>query len=387
MAIINFDREKRRDTKEPQTTKDELLRPPPPASDSAIATELTTPRGAVGPKELYSGNATWDFNGVGADATPSLNHIAQVKQEMATPVPGGGVGNYKRQRSPADAPQKPLSKRAKMRARQTSDERYGRHTGVIDLTLDESDSEEENEQPLPERQFVPGADDVPDTPRFASHQSPSPPRTFTTGLSPIAAHHRPAPIVHRSKPPIKPGNRRQSSQLASPAPTSRAVFNRTPRMLTPTNVNNTSQGNPSISGSTHNSQRAPANPSTANPSTANSSTTPVVQKTGGPFVDDEDSGSDEEPEKKVTRGGVPRTSVARLTDRPRFDTPVRANFASMLEESRRMRERAHTGPPGETEGLAGSPLADNSGSMDVDQPEVSTQSSEDQSFLGVPRPR
>ena len=153
-------------------------------------------------------------------------------------------------------------------------------------------------------------------------------------------------------------------------------------MLTPANMNNTSQGNPSVSGSTHNSQRAPANPSTAN-----SSTTPVVQKTGGPFVDDEDSGSDEEPEKKVTRGGVPRTSVARLTDRPRFDTPVRANFASMLEESRRMRERAHTGPPGETEGLAGSPLADNSGSMGVDLPEVSTQSSEDQSFLGVPRPR
>jgi hypothetical protein len=141
MAIINFDREKRHDTKEPQTTKDELLRPPPPASDSAITTELTTPRGAGGLNELYSGNATWDFNGVGADATPSLNHIAQVKQEMATPVPGGGVGNYKRQRSPADAPQKPLSKRAKMRARQTSDERFGRKTGVIDLTLDESSSE------------------------------------------------------------------------------------------------------------------------------------------------------------------------------------------------------------------------------------------------------
>jgi hypothetical protein len=381
MAVINFDGKKRRDTKEPQTTKDELLRPPPPASDSAIATELTTPRGAVSLNELYSGNSTWGFNGIGANPTPSLDHIAQVKQEMATPVPERE--NNTRQRTPTDAPQLPLSKRAKARARQTSDERFGRKTGVIDLTLDESSSEEEDEQPLPERQFVPGADDEPNTPRLAIRQSPSPPRTFTTGLPPIAAHHRPPPIVHRSKPPIKPGNRRQSSQLASPAPASRAVFNRTPRLSTPANVNNNiSQSNPSISGSTQHTQRAPVDPPTAN-----SSTTPGVRKTAGPFIDDGDSGSDEEPAKQPSRGTVSRTSVARLTDRPRFDTPVRVNLASVLEESKTMRERAQRRAFGETGDLASSSIADDSGHMDVDQPEISTHSSEDQSFLGVPRPR
>jgi hypothetical protein len=381
MAVINFDGEKRRDTKEPQTTKDELLRPPPPASNSAIATELTTPRGAVGLNELYSGNSTWGFNGIGTDAAPSLDQIAQIKQEMATPVPERG--NYKRQHTPTDTPQQPLSKKAKARARQTSDERFGRKTGVIDLTLDDSSSEEEDEQPLPERQFVPGADDEPNTPRLASRQSPSPPRTFTTGLTPIAAHHRPPPIVHRSKPPIKPGNRRQSSQLASPAPTSRAVFNRTPRPSTPANVNsNISQSNPSISGSTQYTQRAPVDPPTAE-----SSTTPVLQKTAGPFVDDDDSDSDEQPVKQSSGRTVSRTSIARLTDRPRFDTPVRANLASVLEESKKMRERAHRRAFEETGDHASPSIADDSGHMDVDQPEVSTQSSEDQSFLGVPCPR
>lgn len=381
MAIINFDGEKRRDTREPQTTRDELLRPPPPASLSAFATDLNTPRGAAGLNELYSGNSTWDFKAIETNATPSLKEIAQVKQEMATPAPERGI--HKRQRTPTDAPQQPLSKRARERARQTSDERFGRKTGVIDLTLDESSSEDEA-PPLPERQFVPGADDEPNPPRFASRQSPSPPRTFTKGLSPIAAHHRPAPIVHRSKPPIKPENRRQRSVLASPAPTSRPVFNRTSRLSTPANnnINNTTRSSPSISGSTQYSQRAPVNPSTAN-----SSTTPVLQKPTGPFVDDNDSGSDEDPAKNKPRGGVSRTSVTRLMDRPRYDTPVRANLASMLEESRSMRQRAHGRLSGDTRGLASSPLADSSAQMDIDQPEFSTQSSEDQSFLGVPRPR
>jgi len=380
MAIINFDGEKRRDTKEPQTTKDELLRPPPPASTSAFAPDLTTTRSAPGLNELHSGNPTWNFNSIDASVSPSLNEIAQVKQEMAaTPVPERG--SQKRPRTPTDAPHPPLSERAMKRARQTSDERFGRKTGVIDLTLDESSSEEENAQPPPERQFVPGANDQPNTPHFARRQSPIPPRTFTTGLNPIPAHHRPAPIVHRSKPPIKPGNRRQSSKLASPLPTSRPVFNRASRPLTPANnINTTSQSNPSISGSTQYSQRAPVDPSTAN-----SSTTPVVQKSAGPFVDDDDDDSDEEPAKKGSRRAVPRTSVARLTDRPRYDTPVRANLASMLAESRSMRKRANGQLFGETGGLASSPLANDSGQMDVDQPEASVQQSEDQSFLGVPR--
>lgn len=376
MAIINFDEEKRRDTREPQTTKDELLRPAPPASTSAFAPDLNTARNAPGLNELHSGGHGWSFDSIGVNASSSSNEIAQVKQEMAaTPAPG----NHKRPRSPTDTPHPLLSKRARERARQTSDERFGRKTGVIDLTLDESSSEEEDAQPvspLPERQFVPGANDESSTPRLARDQSP---RTFVTGLPPIAAHHRPAPTVHRSKPPIKPEYRRQSSQLASPAQTSRPVFNRTSRPLTPANnVNNTGRSNPSISGSTQYSQRAPIDPSTAN-----SSITPVVQKSAGPFVDDDDdTGSDEESAKKDFRGKVTRTSVARLMDRPRNDTPVRANLASMMEESKAMREKAHRRIVGETESFASSPIAHN-----PDQMEVDMQQSQDQSFLGIPHQR
>jgi hypothetical protein len=383
MAIINFDGEKRRDTREPQTTKDELLRPPPPASTSAFAPDLNTPRNAVGLNELPSGVPTWDFDSIADNASPSMNDIAQVKQEMAaTPAPERG--NRKRPLTPTDAPRPPLSERAMKRARQTSEERYGRKTGVIDLTLDESSSEEEDAQPvgpLPERQFVPGANEEPSTPHF---DAPNLPRTFVRGLGPYAAHHRPAPITHRSKPPIKPENRRQSSQLASPAQTGRPVFNRTSRPLTPANnVNSTTRSNPSISGSTQYSQRAPIDPSTAN-----SSTTPVVQKTGGPFVDDDnDSDGDEESAKKDPRKTVSRTSVTRLMDRPRNDTPVRASLVSMLEESKAMRGRAHGRIGGETEGFASSPITHNPNQMDVDQPEVDMQQSEGQSFLGVPRPR
>jgi hypothetical protein len=380
MAIINFDGEKRRDTREPQTTKDELLRPAPPASTSAFAPDLNTARNAPGLNKLHSGGPGWSFDSIGANASSSSNEIAQVKQEMAaTPAPG----THKRPRSPTETPHPPLSKRARERARQTSDERFGRKTGVIDLTLDESSSEEEDAQsvgPLPERQFVPGANDESSTPPLARDQSSGLPRTFVTGLPSIAPHHRPAPIVHRSKPPIKPEYRRQSSQLASPAQTSRPVFNRTSRPLTPANnVNNTSRSNPSISGSAQYSQRAPIDPSTAN-----SSITPVLQKSAGPFIDDDDddTGSDEESAKKDSRGKVTRTSVARLMDRPRNDTPVRAHLASMMEESKAMREKAHRRIVGETESFASSPTAHN-----PDQMEVDIHQSQDQSFLGIPHQR
>lgn len=386
MAIISFDGEKRRDTREPQTTKTELLRQPLPASDPEFATDMNTPRSTAGLIGVHYSNTTWDFNAIGANATPSLREIAQVKQEMTLPIPERA--NHKRQRTPTDTPHEPQSKRAKARAlaaRQTSDERFGRRTGVIDLTLDDSSSDEEDDgQPFPERQYVPGANDEPSTPLLTRRMTPSPPRTFTRGLSPIAAHRRQPPIVHRSKPPIKPGNRRQTPLKVSPPSTNRQVFKcNTPRPLTPLNNNNTSPSTASISGSTQFSQ-----PAALRRSTANSSTTPITQKSGGPFVDDdEDSDNEEESTTTPRERAVSRTSVGRLIGRPRFDTPKRVALAKMLEESRTMRGTAHERLPGETGNAAGTPICADSDQKGVDQSQISTQSSEDQSFLGIPRPR
>lgn len=379
MAVINFDQEQRRDTKEPQTTKTELLRPPP-ATNSAFAADSTTSRSAAGLTDLYSSSSTWNFNAIGANATPSLNEIAQVKQEMATPVPERG--NHKRQRSPTDSSHEPLSKKAKARARQTSDERFGRKTGVIDLTLDDSSSDDDDGQPFPERQFVPGANDEPGITRSGRRTMQSPPRTFTRDLSPIAAHSRKAPIVHRSKPPIKPENRRQTPMTSSsPAPISRPVFNRMLRPLAPARNNTVSQSSTSITRSTPSSQRA-----LVGLSTANSSTTLIRNKTDGLFIDDDDS-SEEELSTKTHGRAVPRTSMVRLIDRPRFDTPKRTALSDMQEESRAMRERAHERLLGEAGGHASSPSAVDCAPVIVDQLLVSTQSSQNQSFLGVPRPR
>ena len=289
---------------------------------------------------------------------------------------------HKRQRTPADVPNEPLSKKAKARARQTSDERFGRKTGVIDLTLDDSSSDEDdNEQPFPERQYVPQANNEPNAP-LLGRRTASPPRTFTRDLPPLPAHAKQAPIVHRSKPPIKPENRRQTSNVASPAPASRPIFNRGSRPLTP--ANNTSQSVASISGSTQYSQPGPVRRSTAN-----SSTTPTTPKAAGPFVEDDgDSDSEEESATKSPDRTVPRPSVTRLIDRPRNDTPKRVALGKMLEESKLMRERAHERLLEEIGGGSISTRTNNAPAQNaVNQSQVSTQSTEDQSFLGVPRPR
>lgn len=261
----------------------------------------------------------------------------------------------------------------------SSDDKYGRTTGVIDLTAD--DSEPEQEKTFPERQFVPRAEDDGNATRFKRRKSPSPPRTFTRGLSPIRAHPRKAPIVHRSKPPIKPHDYRQKTFSSSPAPAaSHSVFSRSNRpSANPTNEIRMpgAQTEPSpvrtlectpLGDTTDTTDQTPVR---GQPSKYS-----VPKKAAGPFIQDDDSSDDEEsvPTKKT----ISRGSEQRLINRPRNDTPTRSRHNDMVERSRLMRKEAR-----ERAGEDHTAFEPNTGNIAT----ATSKSSAKHSFLGLPHRR
>lgn len=390
MAVITFDEEKRREYKEPQTTKTELLRPPHNTVDQTYGTDWNTPRGAPGLGGLYTSNSTWSFSNIGNTTAPVGSSFESMKVEAASPL--AETAGQKRYYEHEDEPDLMNKKARDENTRAvsavsgtSSDDRFGRKTGVIDLTLDEDSSDEEEQpQPLPERQYVPRAeDDDDDLASFLRRKSPSPPRTFTRGLSPIAAHPRKAYIVHRSKPPIKPAYRRQSTFSPSPARAAHQIFNRNTR--SPSHALNAPRtATPSARSPLVFSQEGvPLGSTTARSSaTFGNQNQSADEKPAGPFLQDDDSDGDEEMAKAL--GAHRDSSLASVINRPRQDTPAKNDLASIQEESRRMREQALE----RTQNRFATPANAFTPAPNANTPGDSTPTlSGEQSFLGLPHQR
>ena len=325
MSSFAFDSSKRRAYQEPQTTKEQLLRDPRFGPDHIYG---TTPNGGAGLSDLLATKSSLDFDSIDRH---NKHQTAPYKQSV---LPPPGNTNRQKRAYTEESLHEGSSKRAKdtidtarvPSLTTSSDERYGRHTGVIDLTGDSDESEED--QGFPERQFVPNAGDNKPAVR---RKSPSPPRTFVRGLSPIAAHPRKAPIMSRCKPPIKPASRRQT-QTASPGPLS--VFNAQNRSQT---AGFAVSRRTTPAAAARSTPRAPLNASSLGSSSTATSATPHGLKKSGPFLEeDADSSGDE----SMAPPARPRDSVSILVDRPKCDTPVRADISRLQAESRSMREKA-----------------------------------------------
>lgn len=320
MVNFNFDNVERRAYQEPQTTKRELLRPPPQSANSLSNGDWHTPSGPAGISDFLADQATWTFNDIDKHA------VAPAKVETVLPM----VRSEKRQRDeePVYGPStKKQSKDKKDESSRAAEDKDG-EMDVIDLT---SDVEDNNEQTIfPERQFVPRAHD--DSRTTQRRKSPSPPRTFIRGFSPIAAHPRKPPIVNKSKPPIKPPDRRQRRTTQSSTSSSHQVFRgrasmsstrSEPRPGTPI-----ARSTPTVTLDS----RSPKGPSTTGISTCG------PPRKSGPFLQEEDSDSEGEagPEdRQVTRG-----SVEDLVNRPKHDTPARLELARLQGASQDMRAAA-----------------------------------------------
>lgn len=343
MPNFEFDTAPRRAYQEPQTTKKELLREPCRASDPIYG---AAHNGGPGLSDLVATKSSWRF-----DRIDDQSKHQSVPPEREVLAPSAGLSRQKRANVDPTAYEH-SSKRVKD-AREavrvpslttSSDERYGRRTGVIDLTADSDESDQEQilpeqqpvpnanygkqEQEYPTRHFVPDADDSKPVVR---QTSPSPPRTFTRGLSPIAAHPRRAPIMTRCKPPIKPASRRQTPHTASS--NSLNVFHnnqpRSPEVAIASSRNTTPTA--------RSTPRSPFNATSTIKSSFTMSGTPLGIKKSGPFMQEDDSSSDDQ---SVAPQKVPRDSVAILANRPKCDTPVRADISRLQAESKSMRDRA-----------------------------------------------
>jgi hypothetical protein len=378
MAYINFDESQRREYKEPQTTKKELLRPP---TRTGHDPDWTAPPSASSIPDFAPRNDSWSFGTLSASETTFGGFDEPVKEEGSSLVPSSDAHNPQ---SLAGQDRKDSHATDGRGSSTSSDDKYGRSTGVIDLTAEDSDEEQGNV--FPERQFIPRAEDT-IVARLPKCKSPTPPRTFIRGLSPIAAHPRRAPIVHRSKPPIKPKSMRQGTVSSSPAPpTSHSVF-KVPSRSSPNCINERPMlGMRTGSTPVRSLRSTPLRGTTATmgqttPARGQPSGSSTLKRTAGPFIeDDSDSNSGEEPtpSKQVRTA---RDSVTRIMSKnPRNDTPTRTKLDEIVEKSRLMREKARL--PAEGDHITTiAPDAD---------PDASTSTAplqQQPSFLDRPRPR
>jgi hypothetical protein len=390
MPNINFDGVARRDAREPQITKTQLLEP---AHHATSGTGWNTPRSIHGVGDLIANNASWGFDGLDTTQTPSDSPKAPVKQEPTTPAPDHAQN--KRQYNSDDEDMEITASRTGENSRDTTDRRgsgtlsndkFGHESGVIDLTLEDSDDEQDSD--MPERRFVPRAEHDSTVSSFPRQKTPSPPRTFTKGLEPIAAHPRKPPIVHRSKPPIKPAGRQRKTISSSPAPASasaipsissqrRRLLPAQPSIFPPVIT-------PDRSSTVRTLECTPLGDSTDTMDQTPSQEPDPIQETNtnrsGPFFEEDYSSDDKEevpaaaPKEKTTR-----ESVKRLLKRLRRDTPTRSGYDAMVEQSRAMRVRAAQRAQEDlaTRANTVAPRADNA---DVDM-------IDEQAFLGLPHRR
>lgn len=407
MPNINFDGVARRDAKEPQITKAQLLEPP---AHAASPTGWGTPRSIYGVGDLVANDASWNFDALDTTETPSSNSTAPVKREPTTPAPGFAQHNDQ-----YDSHNDDIYFTASKNSRETdvatgrqasgtsSDDKYGHKTGVIDLTADDSDDEQD--LAMPERQFVPRAELDSAASSFPPQKTSSPPRTFTKGLEPIAAHPRKPPIVHRQKPPIKPPGKQRRTVSSSPLPTVpavQAVFTKRRRLLSTQPTNFRFSSTPDRSSSTVRTlECTPLDYSTdSKDQTPGRETDPieetdaireqtpvpsVAKNPSGPFFEEDFSSEDEEeaaavPEvPDVTEEDKPRPSVTRLLKRPRSDAPTRATHDDILEQSRAMRAKARE--------RAQEDLATRANTVAPDTNNTAFDQSDERAFLGLPRRR
>ena len=408
MPNINFDQVERRDAKEPQITKTQLLEPPQHVTSD---TGWDTPRSICGVGDLVANDASWNFDALDTTETASRDSRAPVKQEPATSAPGFAQHNDQ-----YDSRNDDIHSIASKKSRDVdgafsrgesgtaSDDKYGHKTGVIDLTAEDSDDEQD--LAMPERQFVPRAELDSTASSFPRQKTPSPPRKFTKGLEPIAAHPRKPPIMHRQKPPIKPPGKQRKTVSTSPLPTvpaSQTVFTKRRRLLStqPANFRFSSTRDRSSSTvrtlectpleySTDSTDQTPGRETDPTEETdANQEQTPVpsvAKNPSGPFFEEDYSSEDEgeaaavpEVPKEDSKEDKPRPSVTRLLKRPRSDAPTIATHNDILEQSRAMRAKARERVQEDlaTRANTVAPRADNA---DVDM-------IDERAFLGRPRRR
>ena len=385
MPNITFDQVERRDAKEPQITKTQLLEPP---QHTASGTGWDTPRSIYGVGDLVPNDASWGFDALDTTGTPPSDSNIPVKREPATPALDH-AHNKRQYDSDDDDNQLPASKKSagsydamgRRGSGTSSDDKYGRKTGVIDLTGEDSDDEQD--LTMPERQFVPRAEYDSSASSFPRQKISSPPRTFTKGLEPIAAHPRKPPIVHRQKPPIKPAGRQRKTVSASPSPAIAAgqpVLNQRRRLLstqpndfplvqTPTRSSSTVrtlEGTP-LGCSTDRMDQTPGRELN-------------LMNHSGPFEEDDDSSEDEAGVAAAPKEAPSRDSVTRFLNRPRNDTPVRSRQNDILEHSRAMRAQARERAQ-EDSATRANTVAPGAGNADVDMTD------EQQAFLGLPHRR
>lgn len=345
MAIINFDQAQRRDNREPQTTKKELLQPPPRI---AYGDDWSMPLGASGFSDLASQNDSWSFEALNTVETSPRGASIPVKHESS---PLESLTGSKKRTPDNDITQEPDSKKARSNHISSAQDAAGSAShnsfgGVVDLTGDDSDNDQDFV--MPERQFVPRAEDDNQANHFQRRKAPTPPRTYTTGLPPVAPHPKQPPLMARSKPPIKPLSNRQSTVSALPARGSHSVFSRTPRAT------------PSVTDDLHLSRQQTASLPVGSLKCASlCETTDIAEQTplasgtfspanqkkaSGPFLEedssgDEDHDDEDDPASKNDRNRQ-SDSLARLVDRPRNDTPARAKNDSLVEKNNQMRQQA-----------------------------------------------
>lgn len=401
MPNINFDQVERRDAKEPQITKTQLLEPPQHVTSG---TGWDTPRSTYGVGDLVANDASWSFDALDTTETPSSDSKAPVKQEPTTPAPGFAQHNgqydshndnidFKASKKSGDSD----GATGRQASVTSSDDKYGHKTGVIDLTAEDSDDEQD--LAMPERQFVPRAELDSAASSFPRQKTSSPPRTFTKGLEPIAAHPRKPPIVHRQKPPIKPPGKQRKIVSASPlpnVPASQAVFTKRRRLLSTQPTNFRFSSTPDRSSSTVRTlECTPLNYSTDSmdqtlgretdpleetDATREQTPVPSVAKNpSGPFFEEDYSSEDEEevaavPE--VPKESKPRPSVTRLLKRPRSDAPTRATHDDILQQSRVMRAKARE--------RAQEDLATRANTVVPGANNTAFDQSGEQAFLGLP---
>lgn len=394
MPNINFDGVSRRDAKEPQITKTQLLEP---SHHATSCTGWNTPRSIHGVGDLVAKDASWGFDALDTTQTPSDSSKTPVKHDLTTPAPN--LAQHKRQyNSDEDDIQITASKNSgdsrnatdRRRSGTSSNDKYGHESGVIDLTLE--DSEDEQDLDMPERRFVPRAEHDSTSSSFQRQKTSSPPRTFTRGLELIAAHPRKPPIVHRSKPPIKPAGRQRKTVSASPSPTSaiptissqrRRLVSAYPSIFPPMET-------PDRSSTVRTLECTPLGDSTdtmsqttsQEPDPIQEATTlpPASQNPSGPFFEEDYSSDDkEEVPAAASKKKSSRNSVTKLIKRPRHDTSTRSGYDAMVEQSRAMRAKAHKRAQEDIAARANTaaPRADNA---DVDV-------IDEQAFLGLPRRR
>lgn len=361
MPNINFDQVERRDAKEPQITKTQLLEPPQHVTSG---TGWDTPRSTYGVGDLVANDASWSFDALDTTETPSSDSKAPVKQEPTTPAPGSAQHNGQYDSHNVDIDFKASKKSrdsdgatGRQASGTSSDDKYGHKTGVIDLTAEDSDDEQD--LTMPERQFVPRAELDSTASPFPRQKTSSPPRTFTKGLEPIAAHPRKPPIMHRQKPPIKPVSRhRKPVNASSPSPASAVptISGQRRRLLSAQpNIFSFSE-TPDRSSTVRTLECTPLGDSTDSMDQTPGRETDSIEETdairektpvptvaknpSGPFVEDGDSSEDEDEAAAKTKKIYAR-NVTRFLKRPRDNTPTRARNIELVEQSRVMRAKAH----------------------------------------------